>query len=137
MGSLVKAQIKNLDTNDITMVTFNPKEYTFEKTAPWKEHNIQGLDAPAFEWTSGAPMQLSVELFAPRGVDSQQREGAAHRARGAHVRVAGRVQERGEDGAGDTAVVDDQDPPAHGALPARNSRATSVRRCRSNDPFWR
>jgi len=60
---LVKAEIKNLDTNESLQVKFNPKEYTFEKTAPWKEHQIQGLDAPAYEWTSGAPMQLSVELF--------------------------------------------------------------------------
>ena len=61
--ALVKAEIKNLDTSDTCAVKFNPKEYTFEKVAPWKEHNIQGLDAPAYEWTSGAPMQLYVELF--------------------------------------------------------------------------
>lgn len=61
--ALVKAEIKNLDTNDSVPVKFNPKEYTFEKRAPWKEHQIQGLDAPTYEWTSGAPMILSVELF--------------------------------------------------------------------------
>lgn len=63
MPEKAKAKIKNLDTNEETEVCFNPKEYTFEKAAPWKEHNIQGLDAPAYEWTSGAPMHLSVELF--------------------------------------------------------------------------
>ncbi len=61
--ALVKAEIQNLDTGDKIPVKFNPKEYTFEKVAPWKEHNIQGLDAPAYEWTSGAPMILTVELF--------------------------------------------------------------------------
>ncbi len=60
---LVKAEIQNLDTQDTIKVRFNPKEYVFEKSAPWKEHNIQGLDAPAYEWTSGAPMHLQVELF--------------------------------------------------------------------------
>jgi nucleoid-associated protein YgaU len=60
---LVKAEIKNLDTKAITPVRFNPKEYTFDKVAPWKQHDIQGLDAPAYEWTSGSPMELTVELF--------------------------------------------------------------------------
>lgn len=61
--ALVKAEIKNVDTGETIAVRFNPKEYTFEKVAPWKEHNIQGLDSPAYEWTSGSPMQLIVELF--------------------------------------------------------------------------
>lgn len=63
MPEKAMAQIKNLDTSEETEVCFNPKEYTFEKAAPWKEHNIQGLDSPAYEWTSGSPMHLSVELF--------------------------------------------------------------------------
>jgi nucleoid-associated protein YgaU len=61
--TLVKAEIQNTDTSDKVTVLFNPKEYTFEKAVPWKEHNIQGLDTPSYEWTSGAPMQLHVELF--------------------------------------------------------------------------
>ena len=61
--SLVKAEIKNLDTNASLTVCFNPREYTFSKTAPWAEHHIHGLDAPAYEWTSGLPMMLNVELF--------------------------------------------------------------------------
>ena len=63
MAEKAKAKISNMDTQKDTEVCFNPKEYTFEKAAPWKEHNIQGLDAPAYEWTSGAPMHLQVELF--------------------------------------------------------------------------
>jgi nucleoid-associated protein YgaU len=74
---LVKAEIKNLDTSDSLTVKFNPKEYTFEKSAPWKEHQIQGLDSPAYEWTSGAPMQLQVELF----FDVYEEQGAARDVR--------------------------------------------------------
>jgi Contractile injection system tube protein/LysM domain len=70
--SLVKAEIKNEDTGELLTVCFNPKEYTLSKVAPWAEHNIQGLDSPAYEWTSGAPMQLNVELF----FDAYEKEGA-------------------------------------------------------------
>jgi nucleoid-associated protein YgaU len=75
--ALVKAEIQNLDTGDKIPVKFNPKEYTFEKVAPWKEHNIQGLDSPAYEWTSGAPMVLTVELF----FDVYEEKGAARDVR--------------------------------------------------------
>ncbi|MBX3472600.1 MAG: LysM peptidoglycan-binding domain-containing protein [Planctomycetes bacterium] len=75
--SLVKAEIKNLDTNASLTVCFNPREYVFSKTAPWAEHHIQGLDAPAYEWTSGAPMKLDVELF----FDAYELEGEARDVR--------------------------------------------------------
>jgi len=75
--SLVKAQIKNLDTEATVDVCFNPREYTFSKTAPWAEHNIQGLDSPAYEWTSGAPMKLNIELF----FDAYELEGEARDVR--------------------------------------------------------
>lgn len=61
--SLVKAKIRNLDTGNEFDICFNPREYTFTKLAPWAEHNIQGLDSPLYEWTSGAAMRLNVELF--------------------------------------------------------------------------
>jgi LysM repeat protein len=75
--SLVKAQIKNLDTEAALDVCFNPREYTFSKSAPWAEHNVQGLDAPNQEWTSGAPMKLNVELF----FDAYELEGDARDCR--------------------------------------------------------
>lgn len=34
-------------------VLFNPKEYTITKSTPWKHHDIQGLDSPTLEFTSG------------------------------------------------------------------------------------
>ena len=75
--ALVKAEIQNLDTNDKTTVKFNPKEYTFEKSSPWAEHNVQGLDAPAQEWTAGNPMRLAVELF----FDVYEEKGSARDVR--------------------------------------------------------
>jgi len=61
---LVKAKIEDVDDVGLSLeVCFNPKEYTFTKVAPWSEHNIQGFDAPKYEWTSGQAMMLNVELF--------------------------------------------------------------------------
>lgn len=75
--SLVKAEIQNLDTGTSLTVCFNPREYTFSKAVPWAEHNIAGLDSPAYEWTSGAPMLLNVELF----FDAYELEGGARDVR--------------------------------------------------------
>ncbi len=62
---LVKAKIKEIDpdSGNELEVCFNPKEYTFSKVNPWAEHNIHGMDSPHYEWTSGLPMMLNVELF--------------------------------------------------------------------------
>lgn len=74
---LVKAKIKDLDTDAELEVCFNPREYTFSKVAPWAEHNIQGLDSPIYEWTSGQAMKLNVELL----FDAYEMEGAARDVR--------------------------------------------------------
>jgi hypothetical protein len=47
-------------------VYFNPKEYTVTKATPWKHHDIQGLDAPTLEFTSGEPYRCQFELFFDR-----------------------------------------------------------------------
>lgn len=73
---LTKARIEP-ETGGAFDVLFNPKEYTFEKKAPWKEQNIHGLDVPSLEWTSGGPLQLSVELF----FDVYNEKGAARDVR--------------------------------------------------------
>ena len=74
---LVKAKINNTDTGDDLEVCFNPREYTLSKRAPWAEHNIQGLDSPKYEWTSGQAMMLNVELL----FDAYELDGAARNAR--------------------------------------------------------
>ncbi len=75
--AIVKAKIKDLDTESELTVCFNPREYTFSKVAPWAEHNIQGLDAPKYEWTSGQAMLLQVELL----FDAYEEEGDARDVR--------------------------------------------------------
>ncbi len=44
-------------------VIFNPKSLTFDKTVPWTEHRIHGLDNPETQFTTGNPMSLAMELF--------------------------------------------------------------------------
>ena len=44
-------------------VLFNPREYTITKATPWKHHDIQGLDAPEFEFLAGEPFDLAMELL--------------------------------------------------------------------------
>ncbi len=61
--SLEKAVIINIDTDEEIPVLFNPKEYVIEKSTPWKEHDIHGLDSPAVEFTLGDRKRLSMELF--------------------------------------------------------------------------
>ncbi|MCP4136615.1 MAG: LysM peptidoglycan-binding domain-containing protein [bacterium] len=61
--ALEKAVIKNLDSDDEIEVLFNPKEYIIEKKTPWKEHDVQGANAPGVEFTLGERKRLSMELF--------------------------------------------------------------------------
>jgi nucleoid-associated protein YgaU len=77
--SFVRAKIKEIDpdTGVELEVCFNPREYVFTKVAPWAEHNIQGLDAPKYEWTSGQAMMLNVELM----FDAYELEGEARDVR--------------------------------------------------------
>jgi hypothetical protein len=49
-------------SKDKVEVMFNPREYTITKATPWKHHDIQGLDAPTLEFTSGEPYRLQLDL---------------------------------------------------------------------------
>ena len=44
-------------------VLFRPKSFTFDKTVPWSEHRIHGLDNPETQFTTGDPMSLAIEMF--------------------------------------------------------------------------
>lgn len=61
--ALEKATITNLDTNEVVTVLFNPQEYQLEKSTPWQEHAIVGLDMPEVEFTTGSRRSLAMELF--------------------------------------------------------------------------
>src|SRR5205807_10381202 len=60
MGQLAKLTIQP-EKGDKIEVMFNPKEYTITKATPWKHHDIQGLDAPTLEFTSGEPYRFQIE----------------------------------------------------------------------------
>ena len=85
-GELVKAEIKVQDSGpegtarlngQSLTVCFNPREYVLTKVAPWVEHQIQGYDSPKYQWTSGAPMQMKVDLF----FDAYEEKGDARNVR--------------------------------------------------------
>jgi hypothetical protein len=52
---------------DVTSINvlFNPLAEA-AKATPWKHHDIQGLDAPTLEFTSGEPYRLQMDLFFDR-----------------------------------------------------------------------
>lgn len=62
-GQLVKATIKNLDTNETVTCEFNPNQYSFSKSNTWAESETRGTNAPTLDFTSGAPAELTLELF--------------------------------------------------------------------------
>ncbi|MCC7366407.1 MAG: LysM peptidoglycan-binding domain-containing protein [Dehalococcoidia bacterium] len=62
-GQLVKATIKNLDTNESVTCEFNPNSYTFTKTNQWAESQTRGTNSPTLDFTSGSPADLTMELF--------------------------------------------------------------------------
>ncbi|MBI2041254.1 MAG: phage tail protein [DPANN group archaeon] len=47
-------------------IIFDPNENAPAKAKPWKHHSTQGLDSPTFEFTSGEPYRLEMELFFDR-----------------------------------------------------------------------
>ncbi len=88
-GDLKKAKIVNKDDGNRAIITFHfpdldipatvdpesikvlfdPPGLSKERVArstPWKHHDIQGLDAPTLEFTSGEPYRLEMELFFDR-----------------------------------------------------------------------
>ncbi|MGE5595946.1 MAG: CIS tube protein [Hyphomicrobiales bacterium] len=62
-GQLVKATIKNLDTNETVSCMFNPSEYTFSKTNSWAENQTRGENSPPLDFNRGNPTSLTMQLF--------------------------------------------------------------------------
>lgn len=67
--ALVKAKIRNLDTNESVTCLFNPTEYTFAKEVGWAEAQERGADVPNLEFTGGKPATLSLKLFFDTSAD--------------------------------------------------------------------
>lgn len=62
-GEISRAQIVNLETNEIVECMFNPKEYTFAKQNKWTEKTAKGEVVPHLEYEGGAPASLKLQLL--------------------------------------------------------------------------
>ena len=63
MSTPSKALIINLETNEQMSVSFNPKEYTFQKTNNWEEKKTSGGNVPQLSFGGGKPATLQMELY--------------------------------------------------------------------------
>lgn len=64
--SLVKARIRNLDTDECVTCMFNPTKYSFAKTVGWGKKSGEGgrgLNIPPFEFTGGESATITLNLF--------------------------------------------------------------------------
>jgi hypothetical protein len=61
--TLVKATIRNLDTNKAITCLFNPTEYAFAKEVGWAEAADRGANIPQLEFVGGKPATLTLSLF--------------------------------------------------------------------------
>jgi hypothetical protein len=61
--TLVKATIRNLDTNQAVSCLFNPTEYAFSKEVGWAEAPDRGSNIPTLEFVGGKPATLTLSLF--------------------------------------------------------------------------
>jgi len=60
---LVKATIRNLDTQKRITCMFNPTDYSFSKTVSWAQAQDRGANVPKLEFTGGEPATLTLKLF--------------------------------------------------------------------------
>lgn len=61
--ALVKALIRNLDTQRRIECLFNPTEYSFSKGVSWAQSQDRGANVPDLEFTGGEPATLTLKLF--------------------------------------------------------------------------
>ncbi len=61
--ALVKAVIRNLDTQKRVTCLFNPTDYAFSKTVNWAQSTDRGANVPTLEFSGGEPATLSLKLF--------------------------------------------------------------------------
>src|SRR5690606_25491342 len=64
--ALVKATIRNLDTDETVTCMFNPTKYSFAKTVGWgapEGKSGRGLNIPPLEFTGGEAATITLNLF--------------------------------------------------------------------------
>jgi nucleoid-associated protein YgaU len=61
--ALVKAKLRNVDTNQAVECLFNPTDYTFAKTVNWAQSTERGANVPRLEFTGGEAATVTLKLF--------------------------------------------------------------------------
>ncbi|MGE0598882.1 MAG: peptidoglycan-binding protein [Dehalococcoidia bacterium] len=61
--ALVKAVIRNLDTEKRITCMFNPTDYTFAKSVNWSQSSDKGANVPTLEFAGGEAAVLTLKLF--------------------------------------------------------------------------
>ncbi len=70
-SELINASIQNIDTAETFKVNFNYTTYLEEKETIWVEHEIQGLDTPPIEFTSGERLVATADLYFDTSEDNK------------------------------------------------------------------
>lgn len=61
--ALVKALLRNLDTQKTISCMFNPTDYSFSKSVSWAQAADRGANTPVLEFTGGEAAVLTLKLF--------------------------------------------------------------------------
>jgi hypothetical protein len=61
--ALVKALLRNLDTQKTISCMFNPTDYSFSKSVTWAQAAERGANVPVLEFTGGEAAVLTLKLF--------------------------------------------------------------------------
>ncbi|MEO8539204.1 MAG: peptidoglycan-binding protein [bacterium] len=61
--ALVKATLRNVDTNKAVSCMFNPTDYTFSKSVTWAQQTERGANVPTLEFTGGEAAALTLKLL--------------------------------------------------------------------------
>ena len=62
-GQVVKARIRNLDTNVTTEFEYNPTEYSISKTNNWAAATTVGDNVGDLQFSGGNPIELTMQLI--------------------------------------------------------------------------
>ncbi len=74
-GQLVKASIRNLDTDDKIEFEFNPTEYTISKTNNWATASTVGENVGELEFSGGNPIELTMALVFDTSLTGEDVQG--------------------------------------------------------------
>lgn len=62
-GAVTKGYLKNLDTNEILKVQFNPYGRNFSRSVKYAEFQAPGMPIPEIQYTGGGSIDTNITLF--------------------------------------------------------------------------